>query len=292
MTIKKPEYRAFAEERLKLLDHAGIPLIRLDARDYQALSPTIAHYEPDVIVHLAAVAHITVANQQPYMAYDNSVRTLHNSIDVARNLGCGLMYFSSSTVYGDFSQSVIDEDEELTPFGIYGNQKAAGELLVKSYNQIYGMPAVIIRPQALYGPRCVSGRVTQLFAENAILGKPIEIHGDGSEEHDFTYIDDLVQGLRLALTKLDYEPGMFKTYNLTGESATSLQHLADIITARYPTEIIHKDKDPDKPSRGTMSCKRIRDDLGYEPQYGIERGMNEYLDWYANAWNLNAKRRA
>ena len=292
LTLKKQEYVPFVEERLALLEHAGIPLIRTDAKDYQSLSPTIAHYKPDVIVHLAAVAHITVANDQPHMTYENSLQTLWNSLDVARNIGCGLMYFSSSTVYGDFSQPVIDETEELTPFGIYGNAKQAGERLVRSYNQTYGMPAVIIRPQALYGPRCVSRRVTQIFAENAIRGEPITIHGDGSEEHDFTYIDDLVQGLRLALTKLDYEPGMMKTYNLTGESATSLERLKDIIVKRFPTEVVYGDKDPDKPSRGTMSCKRIRDELGYEPQYDIERGMNAYLDWYSHIWDVNLKRSA
>lgn len=292
LTHTNPEYKAFAEERLTLLAHAGIPVIRMDARDYQTLSPSLAHYKPDVIVHLAAVAHITVANKEPYMTFNNSLDTLKNSLDVARAVGCGLMYFSSSTVYGDFSQPVIDETEELTPTGIYGNLKMCGERMVTAYNQTYGMPAVVIRPQALYGPRCVSGRVTQVFAENAVKGLPIEIHGDGTEEHDFTYIADLVQGLRLALTKLDYEPGMFKTYNLTGESATSLQDLAEIITARYPTEIIHRDKDPEKPSRGTMSCKRIRDDLGYRPEYDIETGMNLYLDWYQQAWGLDMKRSA
>lgn len=290
LAISNPEYIGFAEERLQLLHNAGIPIHRVDARDYDVLSRTIAHMKPDVIVHLAAIAHITVANKDPYHTFDHSLRTLENSLDVARAVGCGLMYFSSSTVYGDFSQPVIDETEELTPNQIYGNLKMAGERMVIAYNQTYGLPAVIIRPQALYGPRCVSGRVTQLFIENAIKGNPIEIHGTGDEKHDFTYIADLVSGLHLALTKLDYEEGMFRTYNLTGECATSLDRLAEIVTARFPTSVIHKDKDPEKPSRGTMSCKRIRDELGYKPRYDIERGMGLYMDWYERAWNVRAKR--
>ena len=294
MTLTNDNHVGFVEERLSLLEHAGIPLIRIDARDYDLLSRTISFCKPDVIVHLAAIAHITVANKEPFTTFDHSLRTLENSLDVARALDCGLMYFSSSTVYGDFSRPVIDEDEPLTPNGVYGNLKLAGERMAIAYNQTYGMPLTIIRPQALYGQRCVSGRVTQIFAERAILGEPIEIHGDGTEEHDFTYIDDLVQGLILALERLAHNrpTDIFRTYNLTGENATSLNHLAEIVTKRFPTEIVYKDKDPDKPSRGTMVCDRIRNDLGYEPKFDIEKGMDLYLDWYEKAWAHLIERRA
>lgn len=283
MVLENDAHKAFAEERLALLDIAGIPLIRADARDYDLLSRTLAHFEPDLIIHTAAVAHITVANKDPHTTFDHSLRTLENSLDIARSLNCGLMYFSSSTVYGDFSQPVINEKEALTPEGIYGNLKLAGERIAIAYNQTYGLPLTIIRPQALYGPRCVSGRVTQVFVENAMQGKPITIHGDGTEEHDFTYIADLVSGLRCAIENQGWEPGMFETFNLTGENATSLNKLAEIITQRFPTEIIYGDKDPEKPERGTMSCRHIRDKVGYKPQYDIERGMTEYMDWYTNS---------
>jgi nucleoside-diphosphate-sugar epimerase len=292
LTIQKDNHVPFLEERLSLLQHADIPLLRTDARDYDVMSRSLAHFNPDVIVHLAAIAHITVANKSPYTTFDNSLRTLENSLDIARALDCGLMYFSSSTVYGDFSQPTVDEDEPQTPHGIYGNLKMAGERMVIAYNQTYGMPATIIRPQALYGPRCVSGRVTQIFAENAFMGKPIEIHGDGTEKHDFTYIADLVRGLTYALTRQGWEPGMMETYNLTGECATSLSDLAKIVTKRYPTEVRFGPKDPDKPSRGTMSCNRIWEKLGYTPEYDIEKGMNEYMDWYERAWGHLKQRRA
>lgn len=292
LTEQKSEHVPFLEERLSLLQHADISLLRTDARDYDVMSRSLAHFKPDVIVHLAAVAHITVANKSPYTTFDNSLRTLENSLDIARALNCGLMYFSSSTVYGDFSQPTVDEDEPQTPTGIYGNLKMAGERMVIAYNQTYGLPATIIRPQALYGPRCVSGRVTQVFVENAFMGKTIEIHGDGTERHDFTYIADLVQGLTLALTRQDWESGMMETFNLTGECATSLTDLAKIVTDRFPTKIVYGSKDPDKPSRGTMSCNRIWEKLGYTPEYDIERGMTEYMDWYYEAAWVYRKQRS
>ncbi|KKL67083.1 hypothetical protein LCGC14_2138510, partial [marine sediment metagenome] len=226
------------------------------------------------------VAHIDRANKDPWSTFDNSLRTLENSLDVARATGAGFVYFSSSTVYGDFSQSVIDEDEPLTPVGIYGNLKLAGERMCIAYNQTYGMPLTIVRPQALYGPRCVSGRVTQVFIERAIEGKPITIHGDGTEKHDFTYIDDLIQGMRLILD--NFTEGQ-RIYNLTGESATSLGFLAYLVAERFPTEIEYGPPDPEKPARGTMSCERIRQDLGYEPRFGIQDGINLYMESYGPA---------
>lgn len=255
----------------------------MDARDYRALSPAVASHNPDVIVHLAAVAHIDRANKDPRSTFDHSLQTLENSLDIARNLNCGLVYFSSSTVYGDFSHEVIDEDELLKPFGIYGNLKMAGELLCKAYHQTYGIPIVIIRPQALYGPRCISRRVTQIFIERAREGLPLQIHGDGQAKHDFTYIEDLVSAMKLVLN-LDFTQSFLKIWNVTGENATKMDDLARIVANRYGVPVEYTDKDSDKPVRGTMSCQRIRDALGWAPKYDIRRGMKEYIAWYERSF--------
>lgn len=250
----------------------------MDARDYDMLSRVAGSLKPDIIVHLAAVAHIDRANKSPWDTFDHSLRTLENSLDVARAIGASLVYFSSSTVYGDFSSPVVDEAEELSPVGIYGNLKLAGERMCIAYHQTYGMPVTIIRPQALYGPRCVSGRVTQVFIEKAMRGEPITIHGDGTEKHDFTCVNDLLNGMELVLENIE---GL-RIYNLTGECATSLGDLAELVALRFPTEITYGPKDPEKPARGTMSCKKIKKELGYVPSFDIETGMNLYMEWYAS----------
>ena len=272
-------WTAMLHERFVLLERANIPHIRIDATDYHQLSAALREWAPDLIVHLAAVAHIDRSDKDPWSTFKNSVITLQKTIDVARALDAGVIYFSSSTVYGNFT-GIIDEDYMREPYGNYGTYKWCGEGMCKSYNQSYGMPVVIIRPQALYGARCVSQRVTQKFVERAHDGLALTIHGSGSEEHDFTYIDDLIQGLRLVIEKLEFKPGLFRIYNVTGECATSLNALADIITERFPTKVEYGEPDPLKPTRGTMSCKRIREELGYEPKFDIRRGMNAYMDYY------------
>ena len=96
----------------------------------------------------------------------------------------------------------VDENTKCNPIGIYGNLKLAGEMMVKSYSHVFGFPYTIIRPSALYGERCVSRRVGQIFIENALQGYDLEINGDGEEKLDFTYIEDLVHGIeRVILSK-------------------------------------------------------------------------------------------
>lgn len=272
-----PIYHRFITERLDLLKN--VPLWRMDARDYTVMSPSIAEFNPDVIVHLAAVSHIDRANKSPRSTFDHSLQTLENSLDIAKSLNCGLVYFSSSTVYGDFSQEIIDEDEPLEPKGIYGNLKACGELLCKAYHQTYGIPIVIIRPQALYGPRCISGRVTQVFIERAREGLPLQVHGKGDARHDFTYINDLVSALKRVLD-MDFKRSFMRIWNVSAENAARMDELASIVAQRYGVAVEHTGEDSGKPKRGTMSCARIREELGWSPVYDLAGGMTLYMDWY------------
>jgi len=280
MNSGKERYMEFLRERLSLLDEANIPVIRLDARDYGALSLTISPLKPDCVVHMAAVAHIDRSNKDPFSTFDHSLRTLENTLDVARNQDVSphVIYFSSSTVYGNFPTPVLHEDSPCKPFGIYGAVKLSGEHIVNAYKDVYGMDTTIIRPCALYGPRCVSGRVGQKFIEAALDGKPITIFGDGEVYEDFTYIKDFVLGLRLAIEKKDRSKG--ETFNITSGKARSLNELAQIVSRLTNARITHGPHDPEKPHRGTMDITKAQERLGYIPTYTLEKGIEEYVSWY------------
>src|SRR5262249_4506649 len=150
-----------------------------DARDYHALSRIISAAKPDCIVQLAAVAHANRSNKDPFSTFDHSLRTLENALDVARSLpGVHFIYFSSSMVYGNFHTDAVEEDHPLHPIGIYGALKVAGEKMVIAYNQVFDTQYTIVRPSALYGERCVSRRVGQIFVENALRGEKLRMDGD------------------------------------------------------------------------------------------------------------------
>src|SRR3954454_7290149 len=151
-TPNRDLYLRILHQRLDLLHGAQIPLHVQDARDYDALSRILDGMKPDVVVHLAAVAHAGRSNKDPFSTFDHSLRTLENALDYARAEVDHFIYFSSSMVYGNFQTDAVDETHPLDPIGIYGALKLAGEKLVIAYEQVFGVPYTIVRPSALYGP--------------------------------------------------------------------------------------------------------------------------------------------
>lgn len=266
-------------DRLDLLRAAGVPLHPQDARDYHALSRILTQIKPQVIVHLAAVSHAGRSNKDPYSTFDHSLRTLENALDYARGGGVEhFIFLSSSMVYGNFQTNEVTEEHPLNPLGIYGALKLGGEKLVIAYQQVFGLPYTIVRPSALYGPRCVSRRVGQIFVEQALSGVPLRVDGDGAERLDFTYIDDLVDGICLTIA----EPAARnETFNLTYGSARSVAELIEVLRHHFPSIAVeHVMRDALMPVRGTLRVDKAASLLGYAPAYPIERGFEEYIAWY------------
>ena len=271
-------YIAFINERLSLLRKVKINLKIIDVRDYHATSIAISEIKPEAVVHLAAIAHANRSNKDPFSTFDHSMRTLENVLDVTRSNGIHVIYFSSSMVYGNFDGEAVTEERICSPMGIYGALKYGAEKLVIGYNQVFDLPYTIIRPSALYGERCVSRRVGQAFIENALVGEDLTINGDGLEGLDFTYINDLLQGIILSITKSESTNQIF---NITFGAARSINHLAEIVMEKFPRiKLHHKTRDGLMPERGTLSIAKAQKLLGYNPQYPVEKGFVQYINWY------------
>jgi nucleoside-diphosphate-sugar epimerase len=280
-TVSDPStetYEAFVYERLNALRQSAVPLHVADARDYHGLSRILNEIEPDILVHLAAVAHADRSNKDPYSTFDHSLRTLENSLDIARGRCSQFVYFSSSMVYGNFDGQMVEESRHCEPLGIYGALKYSGEKIVIAYQQVFDLPYTIIRPSALYGERCVSRRVGQAFIENALAGRSLTVNGDGSDGLDFTYIRDLVDGVVLSLNN---EQAYNQTFNLTYGEGRTLNEMISILKSEFSDLLVeHKPRDTLMPERGTLSIDKARSLLGYEPLWPLEKGFRQYLDWY------------
>ncbi len=271
-------YIRMIEERLKLLRENKIPLFVEDARNYNNLSKIFNQIKPDAVVLLAAVAHANRSNKDPFATFDHSTRTLENALDASRDNVKHFIYFSSSMVYGNFNGDSVTEEAPCNPIGIYGALKLGAEKLVIAYHQVFGLPFTIVRPSALYGDRCVSRRVGQIFIENALKGETVQINGDGSDSLDFTYIGDLVQGITKVIQN---EKSKGEIFNLTFGRARSLNDMAEIIRKHFPrVEIKYLSKDKLMPERGTLCVDKARTLIGYEPQYPLEKGFVKYIEWY------------
>jgi len=271
-------YLRIINQRLDLMREAGIALHPQDARDYHALSRILAAAKPNVIVHLAAVSHAGRSNKDPYSTFDHSLRTLENALDAARGLVEHFVFLSSSMVYGNFLTESVDEDHVLSPIGIYGALKVGGEKIVIAYQQVFDLPYTIIRPSALYGARCVSRRVGQVFIENALRGAKLRVDGEGSEKLDFTYIDDLVDGICLTIQ----HPGARnQIFNMTYGSSRPISDLIRIMQPYFPNlEVESVERDQLMPTRGTLSIDRARRMLGYSPAHPLDKGFPKYIEWY------------
>lgn len=277
--------RDIATERLDLMAANNIPMIVLDARDYDLMSRTLSALNAEVIVHLAAISHLSRANKDPYTTFDHSLRTLENSLDVAVNIGAErLVYFSSSTAYGDFPTETVTEETPLNPRGIYGALKASGELMVKAYKDACGLDSVIVRPSALYGARCVSRRVIQIFIERLLHGEtPLILRGD--ESLDFTHINDLIHGVRLCIER---DEALNETFNLTYGEARKVSEVIDLLRNDFGDfDVSVEAFDAERPHRGTLSIDKAKNLLGYGPKWPIERGVPEYVNWYKERANAS-----
>ena len=275
-------YKSILENRISLLKENNISLIIQDARDYHGVSKLYAELNPDIIIHLAAVSHANRSNKDPHTTFDHSLRTLENTLDYAKGYKTHVIYMSSSMVYGNFETKEVNEDSNCKPMGIYGTLKFAGELMVKSYNQVFDLPYTIIRPSALYGERCVSRRVGQIFIENAIQNLDIQINGDGEEKLDFTYIEDLIAGIGICC---ENNKAINETFNLTFGNARKINELIEVLKSEFPKIKVHyKEKEKFMPARGTLNNNKAKKLLDFEPNFTIEDGYLKYINWYKNFW--------
>ena len=281
-------YLKIINQRLKMLEEASIPLYVDDAREYFRLAKVFRKVEPDVVVFLAAVSHASRSNKDPYSTFDHSFRTLENALDCSRTPAIKhFIYFSSSMVYGNFENGTVNEETQCNPIGIYGALKFGGEKLVIAYKQVFNLPYTIIRPSALYGERCISRRVGQIFIENAIRGNDIVIQGDGKDAIDFTYIGDLIQGIRKVI---ENENSKNEIFNLTYGNAQTLNRMAEIIQEEFKgIKIKHIERNSLVPERGSLNVNKARDLINYKPTYNLDLGYRKYINWYKDMFTDEIK---
>ena len=273
------------ENRLDLLSEKKITLYVQDARDYHALSHIIAKIKPEIIIHLAAVSHSVRSNKNPYSTFDHSLRTLENALDASRDNIKHFIFLSSSMVYGNFKAPEVTEDSLCEPIGIYGALKYAAEKIIIAYNQVFGLPYTILRPSALYGERCISRRVGQIFIENALFDKELLINGDGKEKLDFTYIEDLTDGI---LNIIGNKKSINQIFNLTYGEGREINQMIEILKESFPKLKVKKvERDNLMPYRGTLSMNKAKSLLNLKSNWQLEKGYRKYINWYINFYQDN-----
>ena len=259
----------------------------VDLRDADAVARVFTTAPFDAVIHLAARAGVRPSITQPRLYVDTNVTGTLNLLEGVRQHGIQRFVFaSSSSVYGLCKEVPFREDAVLPgTISPYAATKLAGEQLCSSYAHLYGIRTVCLRFFTVYGPRQRPDLAIHQFTRRIHQGKPIDQFGDGSTRRDYTYVDDIVQGVVAAL---GYEGAPFDIFNL-GESATT--PLRDLI-ALIETSLGQKariNRLPDQPGDVPLTCADIskaRRLLGYAPTTPIAAGIPRFVDWFLQTTSI------
>ena len=258
-----------------------VKFIRGDIRNKDRLLHALMDQKPDVVVQLAALPIATTSDDLTEEATEINLNGTINILEAIKHKASvkRFIYTSSSMIYGDFEYIPADEKHSTKPKGVYGATKLSGEILTKAFCKMYDKEFVIIRPSAVYGPTDANRRVSQIFVENALAGKPLILHNGGESRLDFTYIEDIADGFLLAIKKPEAANQIF---NITRGEGRSLKELAEILKKHIPGLVIEfgeVKQDEKRPERGALGIQKARDLLGYSPKYSLEEGIAKYVEF-------------
>jgi len=285
-------YDIFSRNAMKDLGidtHPNLTVIKGDVLDLGRLKKSIPA-NVEMVLHFAAIAGINSVTRNPTQTLKvNFIGTL-NILEALRELKLSkkierFIDFSTSEVFGIRALNV-DEKMPLNvpPVGearwTYAASKLAAEHLTSSYRKEFDLPAVILRPFNIYGPGQVGEGAIHNFVTEAIKGKPLTIYGDGSQIRAWCYVDDMVEGITLALTNEKAVGEVFNIGNPKGVITISNLAKKIVLLARSPSKIVHKPKSKADVEIRIPSIEKAKKLLKFRPKVGLDEGLKKTIEWY------------
>ena len=279
-----PFYDPALKERnaAALADYAGFTLVRGDIR-HEGLVGGLLGRAPgcESVVHLAALAGVRPSIAQPLRYAAVNVTGTLTLLEACRAAGLKRFVFaSSSSVYGAHSAVPFREsDPAVRPASPYAATKRAGELCCSSYTDLFGLDTCALRFFTVYGPRQRPEMAIHKFARLIAAGRPVPFFGDGRSARDYTFIDDIIDGVVAAVER---QPPGHTVYNLGGSRTTTLARLVELVAAALGKEAI-LDRQPDQPGDVPITYADVTQagrDLGYAPKVPIEEGIARFVEWF------------
>ena len=262
--------------------HRNWRLVEGDVRDLARLEGQLDDTY-DAIVHLAAKAGVRPSIADPLIYQDVNVRGTQNLLELARNRRVPRFIFASaSSVYGVNPRVPwSEEDFVLQPISPYASTKVSGELLGHVYSHLYGIQFIALRFFTVYGPRQRPDLAIHKFARLISDRKAIPVFGDGSTRRDYTYVDDIVAGVRGAL---DYDTSRYEIINLGNNQTVTLLEMIRGLEAALgmPATIDWQAEQPGDVPQTWASVDKARRLLGYEPRTTFGEGVRRFADWFSS----------
>ncbi|MCB0528236.1 MAG: SDR family NAD(P)-dependent oxidoreductase [Lewinellaceae bacterium] len=265
-----------------LEENARFHLYRGDIRDESVLKSIFRQHQVDSVVHLAAKAGVRPSIQHPAEYMDVNITGTVRLLEAMRQAGVGRLIFgSSSSIYGNQSKVPFSENDDVSePISPYAASKRSGELIAYTYHHLYGMEVSCLRFFTVYGPRQRPDLAIHKFTQLALSGRAIPLYGDGLTRRDYTYVDDIVQGIARLI---DHPVPGFDIFNLgNGHPITLLDMVRALESALgKKLEIAMSDKQPGDVEQTFADISKARSAFGYTPRIDFNEGVRRFVEWYA-----------
>lgn len=263
------------------LSNSNFKLYENDICDYESLYQIFDENKFDVIVHLAARAGVRPSLEKPRAYAETNINGTLNLLELAKEFEVKQFVFgSSSSVYGANRKVPFSEGDNVAePISPYAATKIAGEVLCYTYSYLYKIRTICLRFFTVYGASQRPDLAIYKFSKLILEDKPISVFGDGTSKRDYTYIDDIIQGVRAAI---DYDKSMYEVINLGESQTVELHELISLLEKNLGKKAIikHQPMQPGDVPQTFADISKAKKLLNYNPNTKIEVGIRKFVEWF------------
>jgi len=267
-------------DRAKLLKEQGISIVEKDIQDQPGLQRVVEEYEITHIIHLAAQAGVRYSLKEPKTYLESNIDGFLSLLETVRaHPHITTVWASSSSVYGTNTKTPFSEQDRTdSPANLYGATKKSNELMAYAYNNLFGMKLIGLRFFTVYGPWGRPDMAYFLFADKIMKGEPIEVFGHGKLRRDFTYIDDIVDGVCAALDA----PKSYDIYNLGNSHPESVLDLISSLESSLgkKAKMQMMDRPIEDIEETFADTSHAKEDLGFAPKVSLHEGIQRFSSWF------------
>ena len=283
--------------RLDKLISLSMPFTKLDLSDVDKTNLFFKSVKPNYVIHLAAQAGVRYSLKNPHSYISSNICGFLNVLEGCRNYNVKhIIYASSSSVYGHYSQSPFREDQNADyPQNLYAATKKSNELMAYSYSNLYKIPSTGLRFFTVYGPWGRPDMSYFKFVKNILEDKPIEVYGQGDMYRDFTYIDDIIEGMTKLLERIQSQilpinekeivleqKVPWEIFNIGNSKTESLENFIFILEKNLGKEAKKKyvDMQMGDMKKTSANIDKIKSVVDFSPKTSIHQGLPKFIEWY------------
>ncbi|MBX9296467.1 NAD-dependent epimerase [Chromobacterium piscinae] len=281
------DYYAVELKNARLATLQGVPgfhFHKLDVADWVGMETLFAQERFDYVIHLAAQAGVRYSLQNPHAYAESNLMGFTNVLEACRRYPVKhLVFAGSSSIYGSRTEVPFSEDQRVDlPVSFYAATKRANELMAASYSHLYGLPTTSLRFFTVYGPWGRPDMAPWLFADAILNGRPIKVFNHGKMQRDFTYIDDIVEGVVRVMEHVPSGELPHAIFNIGNHQPVALMRFIEITERACGREAVKEYlpmQDGDVPITYADTA-RLRAAVGFTPSTPLELGMQRFVDWF------------